>query len=194
MTDQFKESATNGKQSNKKKKPRRPKKITPTYLHNYALYYLERFASPSANLKRVLMRRVQRSIRYHGEPTLHQAQEWVDDLITRFVQTGLVDDDFYAKGRTRSLRRAGNSRRQITAKLMQKGLDYTAIDSALDEVDVENGGDLAEQKAAIRYVQRRRLGIKPERYEKDLAALARAGFSFDLAKWALDNVQKDKNI
>lgn len=186
----------NTSNQNKKKAPRRPKKISPTYLHNYALYYLERFASPSANLKSVLMRRVYKSVQFHGEPTMAQAEEWVDALVARFIETGLVDDAVYAKGRARSLRRAGNSRRQIAAKLMQKGLDTTAIDEAIIMVDDENDtrAEDAELLAALRYVERRRLGLETERYEKDLAAMARAGFSYDIAKKALNSDENDNSV
>lgn len=171
--------------SNKnKRRHKRPKKITPTYLHNYALFYLERFASTSAHLKTVLMRRVHKSIAFHKEPDMAEAEGWVDELVIRFVETGLVDDKVYAKGRTQSLRRSGNSRRQIMAKLMQKGLKTNVIDQALETVDVETGED-AELQAACRYVQRRRLGRDAERHQKDLASLARAGFAYDIAQKAL---------
>ena len=43
-----------------------PKKITPEYLKNSSLYYLSRFSTSSANLKRVMMRKVERSANYHG--------------------------------------------------------------------------------------------------------------------------------
>ena len=42
------------------------KPVTAQYLENAALYYLQRFASSSANLRRVLMGKVERSARAHG--------------------------------------------------------------------------------------------------------------------------------
>lgn len=176
-------------QSKTTRQKKRPKKITATYLHNYALFYLERFASTSAHLKTVLMRRVYKSVYFHGEPEMSQAENWVDDLVARFVKTGLVNDEIYAKGRTQSLRRSGNSRRQITAKLVQKGLGTDTIDQAIETVDEETGHD-AELQAALRYVRRRRLGCNPERHQKDMAALARAGFAYDIATRALDEQKK----
>ena len=47
-------------------KRRLPRQATAAYLENAALHYLERFASSSANLRRVLMRKVARSARAHG--------------------------------------------------------------------------------------------------------------------------------
>ena len=42
---------------NKRREKKPPKPITESYLRNVALWYMERYASSSANLKAVLMRR-----------------------------------------------------------------------------------------------------------------------------------------
>ena len=43
-----------------------PRRVTAQYLENAALHYLQRFASSSASLRRVLMRKVDRSAQAHG--------------------------------------------------------------------------------------------------------------------------------
>src|SRR5579871_6293648 len=87
-------------------RPRRrgPKPITPTYLENAALYYLERFSSSSAHLKRVLMRKVMRA-EAAGNGERAEGERLVDALIARYVAAGLVDDKAYARQRAASLRR-----------------------------------------------------------------------------------------
>ena len=74
--------------------PRRrpPRKATPRYLENAALHYLERFATSAENLRRVLMRKVDRSARAHGTDPDEGAAA-VEALIERFVRAGLLDDD-----------------------------------------------------------------------------------------------------
>ena len=62
-------AARQHQESRQKGRPekRPPKKITPKYLNNVALWYLGRYASSAANLKRVLMRRVNKSCAHHGD-------------------------------------------------------------------------------------------------------------------------------
>lgn len=182
----------------KKRKKRNPRKITPSYLNNYAMFYLERFSSSSANLKKILMRRVHKSVPFHGEPTMERATAMVDDVVAKLIELKIIDDALYAKSRTTSFRRAGNSKRQISAKLFAKGLDNTQIHTAIETVDQTHAHDNPELTAAIRYAQRRRIGPyrskacdDPEQFKKDLAKLARNGFSFDIAKQAL-NEKREK--
>ncbi|NQV83006.1 MAG: regulatory protein RecX [Rhodospirillales bacterium] len=171
-----------------------PKKVTAQYLENSALYYLSRFATSSENLRRVMMRKVVKSARHHdADPD--EGKVLVDAMIERFLRSGLLDDGGYARARAASLHQRGNSTRIIRGKLKQKGLDTEAIEFALAALrdDDEN----PERTAAIRFARRRRLGPfatrKPEdgQREKHLAAMARAGFSYDLARRIIDTEDED---
>src|SRR5690242_6616483 len=171
-----------------RKRRRGPKPITPAYLENAALHYLERFSSSSANLKRVLMRKVMRAAAA-GTADMTEGERLVDALIARYVAAGLVDDKAYAAQRAASLRRQGNSRFAIRGKLALKGVGRTLIESALGELDEDDAqGEIA---AACALVRRRRLGpfrpaaARKDAWQKDLAALARAGFSLDVARRVL---------
>jgi regulatory protein len=164
------------------------KPITAAYLENAALHYLERFASSSANLKRVLMRKVLRAAAA-GNGDAADGERRVDALIARYLAAGLVDDKTYAAQRAASLRRQGNSRFAIRGKLALKGVERTLIEVALGELDEDDAqGEIA---AACALVRRRRLGpfrtatARKEAWQKDLAALARAGFSLDVARRVL---------
>lgn len=171
-------------------RPRRrgPKPITATYLENAALYYLERFASSSAHLKRVLMRKVMRAAAA-GNDDSAEGERLVDALIARYVAAGLVDDKAYARQRAASLRRQGNSRFAIRGKLALKGVERTLVESTLTELDEDDAqGEIA---AACALVRRRRLGpfrpaaSRKDAWQKDLAELARAGFRLDVARRVL---------
>ncbi|MAF96612.1 MAG: regulator [Rhodospirillaceae bacterium] len=169
-----------------KKKQRGPRKATAKHLENAALYYLQRFATSAENLRRVLTRKVDRSAHFHGtDPDEGRAQ--VEDTIRRFLRSGLLDDDAYARARVQSLHRRGNSARVIRGKLKQKGVDDDIIAAALDA-----RGEDPELTAAVTLAKRRRLGPfatrKPsdETREKHLAALARAGFSYAVARRVVD--------
>src|ERR1700730_3860787 len=159
-------------------KRRLPRQATAAYLENAALHYLERFASSSANLRRVLMRKVARSARAHGSDPADGAG-LVEAIIARYLQSGLLDDAAYAAQKAASLRRRGTSRYGIRGKLAVKGVGGALIDAALERLDDEQAsGDLL---AACALARRRRLGpYRPQEEQaphrrKDLAALARAG-------------------
>ncbi len=173
---------------NPPQKRRLPRRVTAAHLENAALHYLERFSSSSANLRRVLMRKVARSARAHGTDPA-EGVGLVEAIIARYLQSGLLDDAAYAVQKAASLRRRGASRYGIRGKLAVKGVDAEFIDAALERLDGERGsGDLG---AACALMRRRRLGAyrpKEERAahrRKDLAALARAGFSLDVARRVL---------
>ena len=166
-----------------------PRKATPEHLANAARHYLERFATSEANLRQVLMRRVVRSARHHGTDPDEGAAA-IDDLIVRFRDAGLLNDAVYAEGRARALHRRGASPRKIRLSLRQKGVGDDDIEAALDAVREETGDPALS--AAINLARRRRLGPyraeadRAERREKDLAALARAGFGYDTARAVIE--------
>ncbi|GGF39960.1 recombinase RecX [Aliidongia dinghuensis] len=162
-----------------------PKPATPERLERVALFHLERFASSAENLRRVLMRRVRKSVEAQGTDPAAGAQ-MVEALIQRFVKSGLLDDKTYAEARAARLHRRGASARMIAASLAEKGIDRDLIGDTLVETDDEAGtsarpgGDLA---AAAALARRRRLGPyrpadkRAEFRQKDLGTLARAGFT-----------------
>jgi regulatory protein len=170
-----------------KRRRRGPKPATAAALEHVALHYLERYASSSANLRRVLLRRVARAARAHdSDPAA--GERLVDEIIARYLRSGLLDDRAYATSQAASLRRRGASRHGIRGRLAQKGVARDLVEDALGSDAEARSSELA---AACALVRRRRLG--PCRAEgdrarfrqKDLAALARAGFDLGLARRVL---------
>jgi len=113
-----------------RRKPRGPKKATQSHLANAALHYLARFATSSENLRRVLMRRVDKSARHHGTDP-EEGAAWVEDLIQRYQRAGLLDDAAYAEARAGDMLRRGTPMKGVRFKLMQKGVGADDIDKAL---------------------------------------------------------------
>jgi regulatory protein len=176
-----------------KRRAKPPRPITAAYLDKAALDYLGRFASSAENLRRVLGRKVERSARAmdEGEAETLRAEgaAMIDALIERYRRSGLLDDKLYAEAKSRSLHRRGGSTRAIRAALAARGVEAEAADAALAELADEVGEpDLA---AAFALARRRRLGpFRPkdraENRDRDLAALGRAGFSYDIARKVVD--------
>src|SRR3954463_13098903 len=117
-------------QNNANSRNKQPKPVTAQYLENAALYYLQRFASSSGNLRRVLMGKVERSARAHGTDRAEGAAMG-ESLIERYLSRGRLDDKAYGGAKAASLHRRGTSTRGIREKLSMKGLESDHIAAAL---------------------------------------------------------------
>jgi len=161
---------------------RRRKPLDQKSLQAAALRYLSQRGASRAQLARVLRRKVDRDARRREESPPPEADEWIDEVLTKMEGWGYLDDAKYAEDKAKAMRRRGASRRKIQAKLAEKGIDRDVANAAL-----EDHGRETERAAADKLVKRRKFGRDPERRQKELAALARAGFSYDVAKAALDS-------
>lgn len=178
-----------------KKAPRRegpkiPKKITEKYLYNSGLAYLQRFPSSIAHFKSVMGRKIERSCRHHADQDKTACVVLLDKVTAQFAEMGYLNDELYLRGMVNSLRGRGLSSRAILMKLQQKGLAADEIKTVLAHYDEEYDSD--DLSAALRLCKRKRMGPyaaarpEPAQKQKWLAALARAGFSYDIALQALD--------
>lgn len=173
--------------------PRQPPAVTPAALEAAALHYLERYASSVENLRRVLMRRIERAVRA-GVVEREEGRARVAAVVERLQARRLIDDAAYADGRARSLSRQGRSRAVIKRTLAAKGVVSDAIDAALDTLADSGETDV---QAAVRFARRRRLGPfraakeRAAKRDRDLAALGRAGFSYEVARRVVDAPTSD---
>ncbi|MBQ4472593.1 MAG: RecX family transcriptional regulator [Alphaproteobacteria bacterium] len=149
------------------------KPLTPKRLENIALYYLDRFDASSTKLRQVLLRRLQKQ-KMSDTPVDPNALKWIENVIQKCVDLGYIDDKRYVENAVRRLSAGGKSARFIQQKLLSEGLDADLIQSFLQIDD-----DLTRAQT---FVTKKHLG---KDYEKDLAKLARAGFSYDVARRAL---------
>ena len=174
-----------------------PRKVTPKSLENAGSYYLQRFSSSSENFRRVMMRRVTRSVEYHNT-NLEEGAKFVEQLISRFIKMGLLNDLQFAQIRVGNLRRRGLSERIIRAKLMERGFSVGVINEGLDFLDSDK--EDPELAALIIFSRKRRLGPFRETLEKrndfrekDMAKLARAGFNYNIARKVI-NAQTSEEL
>ena len=168
--------------------------MTPAELEAKALSYLERFDATASKLRAVLVRYVTRA-HPEGQGPPAQVLAQIDALVRRYSGSGLIDDGRYAYSLARGLRERGLSRPTILARLQARGVSAEVAERALQQVDADAAGDTSnnpELDAARALVRRRRLGpLRPPteraaRRERDLAVLARAGFSYSVARAALE--------
>jgi regulatory protein len=149
-------------------------------LNELALFYVGRYATTRAKLSGYLQRKL-RDRGWNGETAPD-----IDRLVQRFAETGLVDDASFAMAKSRSLSERGYGGRRVRQALRAAGID---------EADGEVAQKLAADEAAasiLRFARRRRIGpfadATPDRAgrERAMAAMIRAGHSFELAKAVID--------
>lgn len=177
------------------RRPARP--ITARYLQNAATAYLERYPTTAEGLRRVLDRRVARA-RTAEAPIVADVERVIAGIVARFVAAGVVDDKAFAQTKARALHRRGTSGRLTRQKLKLAGVDPDTLDQAMAGLDQELDTDprQREWKAATALARRRRLGPfrakdRKEHRNRDLAAMARAGFDYELARKVIDAVDSD---
>jgi regulatory protein len=155
-------------------------------LQNSGQYYLARYASSSANLRRILQQKIGRS----GTNAEAHAHALVEELIEQWIENGTLSDTAYASACAQSLRSKGKSKQHIVSYLQQKGIDPSIIASVFSDETDEEGVD-PEIEAAHRWLKRKRRGsYRPEgstaiEQQKDREALHRQGFSSAVVRTVL---------
>ncbi len=165
---------------------RTPRPLTPDRLRRIALHHLDRYETTSAGLRRVLLRRVDKVVRA-GLGEAGPLKVEVEKVVAACVEGKLIDDRRFTMDACERLRSRGASSRKIEAWLAAKGLPRELVKEVLLEADAPD----ANLEAAILLTRRRRIGTyrqgpaDPDQLRKELGILARAGFSYDVARKAL---------
>ncbi len=158
-------------------------------LYEAALNHLARYPATETGMVRVLARKVDRWARlYAGEDAdpaevagaARGAKAAIPSVIVKLKAAGVLNDDAFAASRAKRLTREGKSRRGALAHLAAKGVaGATAAKILADNPE-------RELAAACAYLRRRRAGPFGDAPElKILAAMARGGFSQEVARRAL---------
>ena len=172
--------------------------ITAKYLQNAATFYLERYPTTAEGLRRVLQRRV-RKARALDAPVMENVDRAIAEIVAKFVDAGVIDDKAFAQTKARAMHRRGTSNRVTRQKLKMSGIDGDTLEKAIDALDQEldTNPQQREWRAAVALARRRRLGPfrldrdRKEKRDRDLAAMARGGFAYDLARKVIDAPSTD---
>ena len=155
---------------------RPPRPLDETALRELATAYVGRFATTRAKLRTYLTRKIrERGWEGRQDPDVAALAQHMTDL-------GFVDDAGYAESKARSLTARGYGKRRVIQALRGAGIAEADSEQARRHSDEEALG------AALRFAERRRVGpfaaAEPTREEREkaIAAMVRAGHSFDLAR------------
>jgi regulatory protein len=154
-----------------------PTKRMLAWARNSAAYRLGRQMMTERQLADAIIRKARQKFE-----NLSDAQaKALAEVAVRFGQEArALDDVQYAEVKTRSELRNGRSRRMIAQRLGQKGVDAETVATATQDID--------DLPAAVIFMRRRAFGpfrkveLDDARKAKELSALARQGFAFDICK------------
>src|SRR5690349_11106438 len=156
--------------------PRPLPPLTESKLNELALRYVGKYATSRAKLRAYLSRKLrERGWSGSGAPDL-------DGLAERFAHAGYIDDAAYALSKSRALSSRGYGKRRLIEKLHVAGVAEDDGRAAREHADAE------ALHAALRFAERKRLGPfgssggDPERRQREIAAMVRAGHPFPVAK------------
>ena len=147
-------------------------------LLKYAIYYLSKYSSSKKNLEFILKKKIRRlsdekKIRFH-------LYNEIQIIIEKLEKLNLINDQVFVESKIQSLQYQAKSKNYIKQYLLQKGIDKQLIEEQI-YLFYENNKNL-EKESALKFAKKRNLLDNDQDYQKKLSKMARAGFSYDIAK------------
>ena len=147
-------------------------------LLKYAIYYLSKYSSSKKNLEFILKKKIrrlsdERNIRFH-------LYNEIQIIIEKLEKLNLINDQVFVESKIQSLQYQAKSKNYIKQYLLQKGIDKQLIEEQIS-LFYENYKNL-EKENALKFAKKRNLLDNDQDYQKKLSKMARAGFSYDIAK------------
>ena len=147
-------------------------------LLKYAIYYLSKYSSSKKNLEFILKKKIRRmsdekKIRFH-------LYNEIQIIIEKLEKLNLINDQVFVESKIQSLQYQVKSKNYIKQYLLQKGIDKQLIEEQIS-LFYENNENL-EKENALKFAKKRKLLDNDQDYQKKLSKMARAGFSYDIAK------------
>ena len=147
-------------------------------LLKYAIYYLSKYSSSKKNLEYILKKKIRRisdekKIRF-------QLYKEIKIIIDKLEQLKLINDTIYAESKINALLNQVKSKNYIKQYLIRKGVSQELADEQISLFYEKNQN--LEKENAFKFAKKRNLINDKKDYEKKLAKMARAGFSYEISK------------
>ena len=147
-------------------------------LLKYAIYYLSKYSSSKKNLEYILKKKIRRisdekKIRF-------QLYKEIKIIINKLEQLKLINDTIYAESKIHALLNQVKSKNYIKQYLIRKGVSSEVADEQISLFYEKNQN--LEKENALKFAKKRNLINDKKDYEKKLAKMARAGFSYEISK------------
>ena len=147
-------------------------------LLKYAIYYLSKYSSSKKNLEFILKKKIRRLS--EEKKIRFQLYNEIHFIIEKLEKLNLINDQVFVESKIQSLQHQVKSKNYIKQYLLQKGIDKQLIEDQIS-LFYENNKNL-EKENALKFAKKRNLIGSDQDYQKKLSKMARAGFSYDIAK------------
>ena len=147
-------------------------------LLKYAIYYLSKYSSSKKNLEFILKKKIRRLS--EEKKIRFQLYNEIQFIIEKLEKLNLINDQVFVESKIQSLQHQVKSKNYIKQYLLQKGIDKQLIEDQIS-LFYENNKNL-EKENALKFAKKRNLLGSDQDYQKKLSKMARAGFSYDIAK------------
>ncbi len=185
-----------------RKQGKKSRPLDATLLRDLALSYVARFSTTGAKLEQYLARKIrERGVAEDADGRVVDLD--VKGLAAQFVELGYIDDDAYARSKSRDLTARGYGARRVEQALWAAGVDEEVREGATP-------GDGESRRAAVLLAKKRRFGpfdrdfgtdqaddggedrlAANKKREKQVAAMLRAGHSYEHVRFILDAINED---
>ena len=147
-------------------------------LLKYSIYYLSKYSSSKKNLEFILKKKIRRLS--EEKKIRFQLYNEIQFIIEKLEKLNLINDQVFVESKIQSLQHQVKSKNYIKQYLLQKGIDKQLIEDQIS-LFYENNKNL-EKENAFKFAKKRNLLGSDQDYQKKLSKMARAGFSYDIAK------------
>ena len=157
-------------------------------IRNFAYSYLEKYSSSKQQLKAYLYKKLIKI--NQRKSSKKEIFNLIDSVIISLENQKLLSDRYYSNAKSKALLKKGYSLNKIRYNLIKRGIEEKYIKDSISKIkENESNPDFF---SAIKMCKRRRIGPcreesnRPLFYKKDIAILARSGFSYELSKKVLE--------
>ena len=150
-------------------------------LVKYAINYLSKYSSSKTNLERVLRNKIRRTnIEKKEKFTLYNS---IPEIIKKLEKNNFLNDYNYTTSKINLLISNGKSKIFIKNYLLKKGIDKKLSSEIFAELNEKDSN--WEIKSARTFARKKNFKNNNNN-EKNLSKMARAGFSYEIAKKILE--------
>ena len=147
-------------------------------LLKYAIYYLSKYSSSKKNLEFILKKKIRQLS--DGKQIRFQLYNDIQPIIEKLENLNIINDKLFVESKLQSLQYQAKSKNYIKRYLLQKGINKELIEEEISLL-YKNNKNL-EKENAFKFAKKRNLLDNDNDYQKKLSKMARAGFSYDIAK------------
>ena len=147
-------------------------------LVKYAINYLSKYSSSKTNLERILRNKIRRTnIEKKEKFILYNS---IPEIIRKLEKNNFINDYNYANSKVNIFISNGKSKIFIKNYLFKKGIDEKLSSEIFAQLNEEDSN--WEIKSARTFARKKNFQKNNNNNEKNLSKMARAGFSYEIAK------------